>query len=292
MTAEPAANPNPSPLAGSPAAPVPGRPQDSAAVEGFFQVDGDDLIPTEISASPWGPVLHGRLIGGLTARAVEQARAQDPELICARLTIDMFRSAPLAPMRVSVRPIRAGRRIAVLEVTVEQGKGPIGQGKAVLLRRSEQPEGMFRQTPPWASPAPEQLGPPRNSVNGKDLGRDGYRFAAPWQAWTVTGSSGPLSDGVWIRDVYPLIAGEELTPLERLGMAADLASPQTNSSDRGLSFINADYTVYLGREPQGEYIGIEPYGHISDRGVAVGQAVAHDRLGPVGFVATAAIANS
>ena len=41
MTAEPAANPNPSPLADSPAAPVPGRPQDSAAVEGFFEVDGD-----------------------------------------------------------------------------------------------------------------------------------------------------------------------------------------------------------------------------------------------------------
>jgi Thioesterase-like superfamily len=292
MTAEPAANPNLSPLADSAAAPVQDRPEGSAAVGGFFEVDGDDLIPTEISASPWGAVLHGRLIGGLTARAVEQARAQDPELVCARLTIDMFRSAPLDPMRVSVRPIRSGRRIAVLEVTVEQEKGPIGQGKALLLRRSEQPEGTFRQTPAWASPGPEQLGPPRSPVGGKGLSRSGYRFLAPWQSWTVPGSSGPLSDGIWIRDVYPLIAGEELTPLERLGMAADLASPQTNSSDRGLSFINADYTVYLGREPQGEYIGIEPYGHISSRGVAAGQAVAHDQLGPVGFVATAAISNS
>ena len=66
----------------------------------------------------------------------------------------MFRSAPLAPVRVSARTIRAGRRIAVLEVTVEQDQGPIGQGKAVLLRRSEQPEGTFRQTPGWAAPAP------------------------------------------------------------------------------------------------------------------------------------------
>jgi hypothetical protein len=291
MTAEPAANPNLSPLPCSAAAPVFDRPRGSAAVEGFFQVDGDDLIPTEISASPWGPVLHGRLIGGLTARAVEQARAQDPELICARLTIDMFRSAPLAPMRVSVRPIRAGRRIAVLEVTVEQEKGPIGQGKAVLLRRSEQPEGTFRQTPAWASPAPEQLGPPRSPAGGKGLSRTGYRFAAPWQSWTVAGPSGPLSDGIWIRDVYPLIAGEELTPLERLGMAADLASPQTNSSDRGLPFINADYTLYLGREPQGEYLGIQPYGHISERGVGVGEAVAHDVAGPLGFIATTVVAN-
>ena len=74
-------------------------------------------------------------------------------------------------------------------------------------------------------------------------------------------------------------------------MAADLASPQTDS-DRGLPFINADYTMYLGREPQGEYLGIQPYGHISERGVSAGQAVAHDVAGPLGFIATTAVANT
>ncbi len=281
MTAEPAVTPDPSPLAS------PG------AGEGFFRADGDDLIPAEYSASPWGAVLHGRLIGGLTARAVEQARAQDPDLACARLTIDMFRSAPLAPLRTSVRAIRSGRRIAVLEVTVEQDRGPIGQGKVVLLRRSEQPEGRFRPVPGWDAPAPgPALGSLPGGTDGKGLGRDASRrWIAPWQAWAVTGPSGPRSGGVWIRDVYPLIAGEELTPLVRLAMAADLASPQTNSSERGLPFINADYTVYLGREPHGEFVGIQPYGHISERGVGVGQAVVHDERGPVGFIATAAVVN-
>jgi hypothetical protein len=74
-------------------------------------------------------------------------------------------------------------------------------------------------------------------------------------------------------------------------MAADLSSPVSNSSDRGLSFINADYTVYLGRDPEGEYVGIQPAAHISDRGVAAGHCVVHDLLGPVGFVTTAAVAN-
>jgi hypothetical protein len=63
------------------------------------------------------------------------------------------------------------------------------------------------------------------------------------------------------------------------------------ASDRGLNFINADYTIYLGREPRGEYIGIQPYGQVSDRGVAVGQCVVHDLDGPAGFVATTAVAN-
>jgi hypothetical protein len=94
-----------------------------------------------------------------------------------------------------------------------------------------------------------------------------------------------------MRDTHPLVTGEELTPLVRLALAADLASPVSHSSPRGLSFINADYTVYLGREPQGEYVGIQPSGRISEQGVAAGRCVVHDVRGPVGFVTTAAVAN-
>ena len=50
----------------------------------------------------------------------------------------------------------------------------------------------------------------------------------------------------------------------RLSMAADLASPVSNSADRGLD----------------------------ERGVAVGPRAAHDLGGPVGFVAATAVANS
>jgi hypothetical protein len=266
-----------------------GAPAASRSAEGFFRADGDALIPADFASSPWGAVLHGRLIGGLTARAVEQAHAGDPDLMCSRLTIDMFRSAPLAPVRVAARPVRTGRRIAVLEVTVENDDGPVGQGKAVLLRRSQQPEGTFRPTPPWDAPTPLELGPPPAAP------AVGRRWTAPWQSWSVAPAApqaGALRAGLWIREVHPLITGEQLTPLVRLSMAADLASPVSNASDRGLDFINADYTIYLGRDPQGEYIGIQPYGHVSDRGVAVGQCVVHDLAGPVGFVATTAVANA
>ena len=105
------------------------------------------------------------------------------------------------------------------------------------------------------------------------------------------GADGAVTGGLWIRDVHPLITGEQLTPLARVAMAADLASPVSNFSTHGLSFINADYTVYLGREPQGEYVGIQPSAHISEAGVAAGQCVVHDLDGPVGFVATAAVVN-
>jgi len=253
------------------------------SAEGFFRADGDTLVPAAFATSPWGKVLHGRLIGGLAARAAEQARAEAPELACGRLTVDLFRSVPLAPVRVSTSPVRTGRRIAVLDVSVEQDDTLVGQGRVVLLRRSEQPEGTSRPVPAWAAPAPPELGPPRPASSSG--------WTAPWEAWPVGGAHGPLSGGMWVRDVHPLVTGEPLTPLVRMAMAADIASPVSHYSTSGLSFINADYTLYLGRDPQGGYVGIQPCGHISERGVAAGQCVIHDERGPVGFVTTAAVAN-
>ena len=255
--------------------------QTPMSAEGFFSVDGDALVPAAFATSPWGQVLHGRLIGGLTARAAEQARAGDPGLACSRLTVDLFKSVPLAPVTASVRVVRQGRRIMVLDVTVEQDGELAGQGRAVLLRRSEQPAGTFRPVPAWDAPAPQRFEAPPNA-NG--------RWSPPWDAWRVGGAAG-LTEGLWMRETHPLITGEELTPLIRLAMAADLASPVSHYSDQGLSFINADYTVYLGREPQGEYVGIQPSGHLSERGVAAGRCVVHDLRGPVGFVNNTAVAN-
>jgi len=281
MSAETLGGTSPASGTGDAAGQAHGEPSESA--EGFFRAEGDTLVPAAFATSPWGQVLHGRLIGGLTARAAEHARAEAPELACARLTVDMFRSVPLAPVSAITRPVRRGRRIVVLEVTVEQDGTPVGQGRVVLLRRSEQPDGTFRPAPAWAAPAPSQLGPPQAA--------SGSRWTPPWESWPVGGATSGLSDGLWIRDIHPLVTGEPLTPLVRMAMAADIASPVSHFSTSGLSFINADYTVYLGRDPHGEYVGIQPSGHISERGVAVGQCVIHDERGAVGFVTTAAVAN-
>jgi len=286
MSAETLGGTSPAPGSGDKAGQAHGEP--SASADGFFRAEGDTLVPAAFAASPWGQVLHGRLIGGLTARAAEQARAEAPELACGRLTVDLFRSVPLAPVRVTTSTVRKGRRIVVLDVTVEQDDTVAGQGRVVLLRRSEQPDGTFRPVPAWAAPAPPRLGPPRPA--------SGSGWTAPWESWPVGGpaggpAGGVLSGGMWLRDVHPLVTGERLTPLVRMAMAADIASPVSHYSARGLSFINADYTVYLGREPHGEHVGIQPCGHVSEHGVAVGQCVIHDERGAVGFVSTAAVAN-
>ncbi|MDR1999338.1 MAG: thioesterase family protein [Frankiaceae bacterium] len=259
---------------------------DNSETPAFFTPDGAALVPQPFARSPWGQILHGRLIGGLAARAADGVLADDPELTCSRITVELFRSAPLEPVAVSTRTIRAGRRIMVIETTVEQGGEPIGQGKAVLLRRSEQPPGILPPPPAWHAEPPADLDEPRQA------GHSGWR--APWDSWPVAPSEGAAGarGGMWMRDRHPLVAGEPLTPLVRIGIAADLASPIGNSGSAGLGFINADYTLYLSREPRGELIGIQPHGHLSDRGVAVAQCIAYDLDGAFGFLGTTAVANS
>jgi len=255
---------------------------------GFFAVDGDSLVPRAFATSPWGGILHGRLVGGLAARETDQALARDEELVCARLTVDMFRSVPLAPLSVSGRVIRDGRRITVLETTVAQCGEPIGRGTAVLLRRSEQPPSVPAQLPAWDAPCPDSSMPPVLAPDD---------WAPPWDLWPAWPArpgqrEAGMRAGIWMRDTHPLVDGEPLSPLVRVSIAADMVSPVANFGADGLGFINADYTIYLARAMRGEIVGIQPRGHLSHDGVSAAQGIAHDADGPFALLGATALANS
>lgn len=204
--------------------------------------------------------------------------------MCSRLTIDMFRTAQLAAVQVASRRIREGRRIRVVEVTVAQAGEAVGQGKVVLLRQGEQPPGEFLAMQPWS-------GAPLGELGAASIPAPGAPWTAPWDSWPVTAADGSR-DGVWLRESLDLVEGEEITPLIRLALNADLASPMVNTSSSGLGFINADYTLYVSREPVGEMIGIQPLGHTSSAGLAVGHCAVHDAQGPLGYVGVCAIATA
>ena len=75
---------------------------------------------------------------------------------------------------------------------------------------------------------------------------------------------------IWVRDIRPLIDGEELTPFTRAAMAGDMVSSLTHYGTEGLQFINADYTLTLSRLPEGPYLGLAALTHYSHDGVATG----------------------
>ncbi|WP_373324298.1 hypothetical protein [Tepidiforma flava] len=94
----------------------------------------------------------------------------------------------------------------------------------------------------------------------------------------------------WMREVRPLIAGQPLTPFQRVAVACDFASPLANSGSAGLAYINVDITLYLHRYPCGEWIGFESTDHGASDGIAMGQCRLYDEQGPIGAAAVAAVA--
>jgi hypothetical protein len=57
-----------------------------------------------------------------------------------------------------------------------------------------------------------------------------------------------------------------------------------------MRYINADFTVSLSRQPDGDYIGLTAHSHHSDAGVASGAATLFDRHGPIGSSIAIALA--
>lgn len=252
----------------------------------FFTESGTTLTPAPHARGPWAPkMMHGRLLGGLLARAVEREQTT-PGLHVTRLTVDLFRSAAMEPLQISTTRIRDGRRIRVVEATVNTANGPVAQANAVLLRTSEQPVGHVPTTPQWNTPTPDELGPAPEA---------GWR--PQWDTWVLDEDGTPTRGWdrtyrrAWLRETHSLVSGEQLTPLVRATLAADFSSPIAHAGSAGLQYINVDYTLTLSRLPIGEAIGLESGGHLNTDGIAVGHCTMHDTSGPIGYCMVSAIAN-
>ena len=247
-----------------------------------FTRDGDRLVPSAASVSPWSPdMVNGHQIGGLIAWGA-LGECPDPDMQLTRLTVDMFRPVPMKPLEIRTEMVRDGRRIKLVEVGVFCDDVEVTRGTTLLLRRGEDPA----VPEPWAKPhwdarPPEEFDSPHHA--GTEM-----------RAWEIRQEGGIYSDDrgrAWLRELAPFVEGEDLAPAMRACLAADFANPLTNGGSGGLAFINTDVTVYLARDPIGEWVGMESTGHVRDQGVAVGSATVYDLHGRIGEAVLAAIPN-
>lgn len=101
--------------------------------EALFQRDGDLYLPTPACGSPWSPgQLHGGPVVGLMAHAVEQA-SDNNDLHLSRLTVDLLRAVPNAPLTVTTRLVRGGKRLQILEASLFAGEAEVTRASALFL---------------------------------------------------------------------------------------------------------------------------------------------------------------
>ena len=238
-----------------------------------------------IARGPWDPnSRHSRVLAGLFGHEIESTYGGD-DFRVARLTIDLYRLPTLDPCEISHRFVRDGNRIRVVDVEYTSEGTSYARGTAVLLKRTENPEGTVWSPPDWEVPRPEAL-PQQPIPSGVE------NWTPMWETRAITSRElGDVVQGkVWMREVRPLIEGVALTPFVRAASAADWTNPAANWGSNGLEFINADICLYLHRYPAGEWIGFEVAAHHSSDGIAVGQCTMYDEQGAIGHSTVCALA--
>lgn len=235
--------------------------------------------PTRLTIGAWNvSEQHVAPIFGLIAHEMERdhrARRPDPLNLC-RLSFDILGVLTLEPFTITLRLIRAGRTIELVEATVLQHDRP------AILARAWFSAGFDTETlagtPLPAMPPPEDMAP--------------YDFGAVWDGDAVRSAEvrrQQLATGhaqSWCRTDHPLLEGEAIgTTAYAIGML-DFANGMTpRARPQDVLFPNLDLTVHLFRTPVAPWIGFDTNVSFGPGGLGLTQTRLHDAAGPLGTVA-------
>jgi hypothetical protein len=254
-----------------------------STTEALFQPDGAHLVPTEYSRGPWTPdALHGGPVAAVLARAVESCATDDPMHV-TRLTVELLRPVPVAPLSVSATVTRPGRKVQLVEARISSGDRDVAWARALRIRLLPPGHDSVPGPRPGANPGAPP-GPDAGYSSPEPLG--GYRafHSAGAEMRFVVGhfdQRGPAS--VWVRLNVPVVPGEEPSPLQRVAAAADFGNGVSSELDfEHYVFINPDLSVHLHRPATGEWVCLDAATHLGIPGVGVAESGLWDVDGPIG----------
>ena len=246
----------------------------------FYEPDGDFFRATELTRGPWDPgAQHAGPPAALLGYAIERL-PETADFQVGRVTFEILRSVPIAPVRVEARVVRPGRRVQMVEAELSDEEGEVLMRARAWRIRTAQIE----------IPAEAIVGAsvPPPPGEGKDTGffptgqEHGYHSAMEFR-FVAGAFTEPGPATVWLRMRQPLVAGEEPTPLQRTLIVADVGNGVSASLDfRRYLCINVDLTVHLERMPRGEWICVDAVTLPQPKGVGTAESVLLDERGRIG----------
>jgi hypothetical protein len=257
--------------------------------DAIFHADGDAFVPTGLARGPWYPdTQHGSPMLGLLARAVERVPSERAVQV-TRLTVDLLRAAPLAPVTTRARVLRRGSSVEWLEAELLAGDEPCARASALRFRVAE--VGVPRE-PEWSGGSPPPLPERAGSFGWERPPGDGDDLPALHHALELRPVPGFEAPTAWLRLKVPLVAGEPDSPLVRTAFVSDFTysvpfiRAMTRSRDalalRPFVAINPDTTLNLHRMPEGEWICLDARATYDAVGAGTATARLFDARGAIG----------
>jgi len=263
-------------------------------VEAFFTPDGERYVPTELTRGPWDPgSQHAGPPAALIGREVSRLDGGSGRQV-GRITYEILRPVPIAPLSVSATVVRPGRAVELVEASLADDKGEVIRARAWRLREGEVeiPAGLSSEDGPgpidtspstlrpgFAPPGPDEAKPGTFPDTGQDVG---YHTAMEYRF--VRGGFGDPGPAIaWMRMRVPLVEGEEPTPLERVLVAADSGNGVSATLDWSrYLFVNVDLSVHLHRPLSGEWVCLDAITIPERTGIGIADTALYDERGPVG----------
>lgn len=250
--------------------------------EAIFVRDGERFVPTDLARGPWDPrAQHGGAPAALLASLVERFEGGEAMFV-ARLTIELLRPVPLSPLLARTRWARQGRKVQLVEAALFAGETEVARVTGLRIRRADvaMPTDLPHHEPPPGPQAGRHTLPPWAQTAGERA----FHSHAVEHRFVRGTFMEPGAATDWIRLRVALIAGEETSPLSRVAAAADFGNGVSWILSRieGYSFINPDLTIYMHRQPVGEWVCLEAVTYPSELGVGLAESMLYDEGGPIG----------
>ena len=249
----------------------------------LFQADASWLIPSDYTRGPWRPdAQHGGPPVALLGRAAEAALPADFGI--ARITIALSKPVPLEPLTTSSDVTRISRRALRVEATLSSAAGPVASATALALHEEPGLE------PDWLPTESEVLADPTMTTVAPDWATDPDLLAYHRDALELRTISGSFAEPgpavIWARLRYPLVSGEDTSPLCRALAVADLGSGISSvyGPSAGMGMINTDLSLALTRPLHGEWVLLSSTTRVANRGTGLCVTALTDEFGHVGEV--------
>ncbi len=273
------------------------------------------VIPSWLTAGPWSAdAQHGGPPSALLAWAIRAHEnpvvsapvdeTSDPRLTpparafaLVRCTVELLRPVPVAPLTLSVRTIRPGKRVQLVEAALwadgEPGDGAeVARAIGMRIRSrsdafGEQPftypqEGIELTDQHVAATMPTSH---PDDVSSADLSArgEGFHSRATDLRFTRSHLATPGPGTMWGRLLYPFIDDEWITGVPLAVCLADFGNAIGSTllmAEWG--YMNTDLTVNAHREPRGEWICVDSVVQLDPGGFGVASSHLYDQTGSVG----------
>jgi hypothetical protein len=240
----------------------------------YSQVTDDRFESTENTRGPWDPgAQHAGPPAALLGRAVEKMAEKlgREDMRIARLTYEISRPVPIAPLTVTSAVKREGRSVVLIEAAIE----PYMWCNALLIRTMQEAAPATSEPPPAFDTAATKPFFATGATVGYHTSME-VRFAEG--GFT---ERGPAT--AWMRPRIPLVDGEPFSPLGRVLVAADSGNGVSNVLDiREHIFVNPDLTVHLFRYPMGDWVCLKAVTSIDGDGIGLADTALYDERGRIG----------